>query len=297
MPANDRPPSSQWYWRDWLTDPAVQRMSFDERGRYMQVLGMTHQTDEPGVCSEEDIRIWAGYSEAEWSEHRAAFERVFKIRHDGKWVQKRTVQEREAQRKRREQSQRGGLRSATRARDSLGRLEPRLDDRLEPRLGTLSSSSSSSPSMRSNPTQPLPAVAPSSPSAQPESFEVGREIGRGADRENRGPVSAGELVPKTVARLREGSEPDSTGFPYSLLNRLRARYPGLDVFAIAAQVREDVNAGGVRSPRGLLVARCRKAHDEVAEHRSAATARDSSPQSGALDTRGSEAPASTPGRT
>ena len=119
MPAINRAPSSQFYWKDWLSDDAVQRMSFDEQGRYMRVLAMTHQTDQPGVCSEEDVRLWASYSLSEWEEHREALARAFKIQPDGTWIQKRSAVQSAAQRRRYEKAAKGGRASAAGPRAQL----------------------------------------------------------------------------------------------------------------------------------------------------------------------------------
>lgn len=278
MSASNRAPSSQFYWRDWLVDPAVNAMTFDERGRYFQVLARTHQTDDPGVCTEEQVRTFAEYSREEWAEHRDALARAFRIRRDGIWIQKRTVKERQAQRKRFLKSQKGGRTSATRPRDSRGRLGPRLDSDSGRGDGPPASSAASATSEGRNPTPPLPVRPPPPSSSIRERRLRGSEPAKGADRGTSGPEKIGDVMARTVALLRRGAEPDVSGFPNAVLNRLRRRYPELDVFAIAAQVRDETKSGGVRNPVGLLTARCKQLHDQAAERRAAAAPRGSSPE-------------------
>lgn len=92
MPRAERRPWSPFYWADWLADPAVQSMSFDEQGRYVRVLAFTNQSVTPGRMTEDDVRRWAGFSEADWPEHRVAFARCFAVNGEV-WTQKRTVLE------------------------------------------------------------------------------------------------------------------------------------------------------------------------------------------------------------
>lgn len=109
MPNGKRAPSSQFYWRDWLADPAVRAMSRDERGGYADVLAFTHQTDSPGVMTEDQVRGWAGYSSAEWVEHRERFAACFRIRKlDSVWLQKRTVEDHLQQARRYKSASTGG---------------------------------------------------------------------------------------------------------------------------------------------------------------------------------------------
>lgn len=107
MPRSDRAPSFQFYPGDFLSDPAVAAMSFDERGRFWWALCWSWQTDRPGEGSEMLWRDWCGYSEDEWPAHRAALARAFAIRPDGVWVQKRTVEVRKAQLERQRRAREG----------------------------------------------------------------------------------------------------------------------------------------------------------------------------------------------
>lgn len=109
MPRHERPACTLFYWSDWLTDPAVRALSRDQRGAYMDVLAFTHQTDAPGVMTEDDVRAWGGYSTDEWPANRDALRRCFEVRSDGAWIQKRTVVERKRQTSRLENARKGGL--------------------------------------------------------------------------------------------------------------------------------------------------------------------------------------------
>lgn len=80
-------PWTKWYWRDWLSAPAIRRMSPDQRGRFMDVFATTHGTDTPGVMTEDDVRAWAGYTPREWAEVRGVFAGAFNTtRRKGKWI-------------------------------------------------------------------------------------------------------------------------------------------------------------------------------------------------------------------
>lgn len=256
MSTNGRAPSSQFYWRDWLADPAVQSMSFEEQGRYIRVLAMTHQTDHPGVCKEEDIRRWACYEAEEWAGHREAFARAFRIRSDGTWIQKRTVEEREAQRRRFERAQEGGRRSATRARDSLGHLAPRLGGHLEAGLGTRSFSPASSELM--NPTPPHPASVPILASTCMSAAVAGDAQGnQSTEREKGGLEPVGDVLQRAIPKLGVGGRHSPLpGYAGVFARRMRARFPDIDLFAVAAWVREEAKAGRVKDPEGLFVWRC-----------------------------------------
>ncbi len=259
MSANDRAPATLWYWKDHMTDPYVRAMTYDERGRYWDVLGITHQTEEPGVMTEEQVRCWAGYTEEEWPKHRAALGGAFKIQGDV-WVQKRTVEDRRKQKRRFEQSQRGGRTSAARARDSLGRLEPRLDADL---VGDMASgpgtpSYAFSSSMRRDPTPPLP------PSSPPGSCrESGNDNGNGADR-GIGLRRLGDVIAGIDSRSRGRGNRSHDALTDAFLAHLQAQYPEFDVYPMAGALREEARSGGVRDLCGLLVHRCKERREAVA---------------------------------
>ena len=77
---SDRYPWTRFWWRDWMADADVRRLSPDQRGRFMDVFAMTQGTDTPGEIAEDDVRAWAGYSPKEWADVRATFARLFTIR-------------------------------------------------------------------------------------------------------------------------------------------------------------------------------------------------------------------------
>lgn len=41
-------PASQWYWADWMKDPAVRSVSYAARGLWMDMLSIMHQSDRRG---------------------------------------------------------------------------------------------------------------------------------------------------------------------------------------------------------------------------------------------------------
>ena len=128
MPADDRAPSIQYYPRDWMADPAVQALSWDERGRFHWAWSSSLLTDRPGIAAEDQWRRWMGYSEDEWPAHREAHRACFRVRRDGVWVQARTVAEREAQKNRREKSRKGAATTNDKRWGKVG--ERRLDESL-----------------------------------------------------------------------------------------------------------------------------------------------------------------------
>jgi hypothetical protein len=76
--------SIQYDW--WLADPLVRAMTRDERAGLLDVMCYTQKTSTPGWIAEDDVRVWAGYTPDEWTAHRAAFLRLFRVRPDGVWV-------------------------------------------------------------------------------------------------------------------------------------------------------------------------------------------------------------------
>lgn len=89
-------PQMPWvafYFSDFLNDRAVRLMTYDERGRYLEVLAVAYQNPEPGIMLEDEVRRAADYTPGEWPEHREAFARAFFVVDDGVWVQKRVVAE------------------------------------------------------------------------------------------------------------------------------------------------------------------------------------------------------------
>lgn len=86
-------PWAKFDWARWLSWPEVRRLTPDQRGRLMDVWANTHGTKTPGVMTEEDVRLWAGYAREEWKRHRDAFARVFNTtRQKGKWRQEEWIE-------------------------------------------------------------------------------------------------------------------------------------------------------------------------------------------------------------
>ena len=106
--AKDTAPSFQFYPRDFMADPAVQAMPWDMRGRYVWALCCSSLSATPGKAPEDTFRQWMGYKPTRWPHVRALVAAAFQIEPDGTWIQKRLMQEREAQRLRYEESKRGG---------------------------------------------------------------------------------------------------------------------------------------------------------------------------------------------
>ena len=90
-------PWARFWWRDWLADHKVRRLTLEQRGRFMDVFSFTQGTDTPGVMTERDVMGWAGYAPAEWRKVRAVFAPLFdhKVRR-GRWVLKSVLEGHEA---------------------------------------------------------------------------------------------------------------------------------------------------------------------------------------------------------
>lgn len=129
MPRNDRLHWTPFYWADWLCDPGVRLLRHDERGRYIDFLALSYQTDHPGQHTEDGVRSMLGYSVSEWPDHRQNFSRCFLI--SGRlWTQKRARQEAErAERihqKLSESGRKGGLTRAAKSTTYQAPLKPPL---------------------------------------------------------------------------------------------------------------------------------------------------------------------------
>ena len=80
-------PWGRFWWKDWIGNAAVRRLTRDMRGGLADVRALTYDTKTPGVMDEEDVRAWSGYSPKEWAEVRDVFSRCFNLRRrKGKWV-------------------------------------------------------------------------------------------------------------------------------------------------------------------------------------------------------------------
>jgi uncharacterized protein YdaU (DUF1376 family) len=113
MPATDRPPSFQFYPRDFLSDAAVRRMNAAARGAYITLLCTSWLEEEPGVIQDNDelLASMAGVTPREWKKLREAIARAFVIS-DGWWRQKRMILERDTQRMRMQTASEAGSKGA-----------------------------------------------------------------------------------------------------------------------------------------------------------------------------------------
>ena len=118
MDRDSRPPSFQFYPRDFLSDPAVMAMRPAEVGAYIRLLCVAWLGDEPGVLpDDDDFLSTASGMGAGWPSSRPAVSRAFRVA-DGRWVQKRMVMEREAQVSYRNGASSGGRRRMAQLSDS-----------------------------------------------------------------------------------------------------------------------------------------------------------------------------------
>jgi uncharacterized protein YdaU (DUF1376 family) len=157
MPRADRAPSFQWYPADYLADPAVDALTFDEQGRYFRALCMTRLARTPGRAPEDQWRLWMRYTAEEWCEHRDRMSRCFRVQSDGVWIQKRTLNDWHEQRRRylsaKEAGRLSGVsRRAKAANETRTEGEPTANETPTP---SSSSSSSSSSSEKKNTPTPL----------------------------------------------------------------------------------------------------------------------------------------------
>lgn len=104
--SDGRPPSFQFYPRDFLADVAG-ILSHGQVGAYILAMCRSWLTATPGVATEDGWRRMMGYLPGEWESVRADFLPFFKVGRDGSWTQRRMVMEREAQRRRHENARKG----------------------------------------------------------------------------------------------------------------------------------------------------------------------------------------------
>lgn len=143
--ARNRPPSFQFYPRDFRSDSAVDAMTFDQRGRYVWALCASWESASPGTAGEEQWRLWMKYTPKQWVNNRDIMSQAFSQDDAGNWIQKRMVEEREAQRVRYEQAAKGA-RIANAQRADSGRYPP----------APASASASASLESKADGTQPPP---------------------------------------------------------------------------------------------------------------------------------------------
>jgi hypothetical protein len=80
----ERLPWGRFWWKEWVGDPAIRRLTRDQRGALADVRAFTYGTATPGVMTEEDVRAWSGYSPEEWKKVRDVFALAFKTRRGSK---------------------------------------------------------------------------------------------------------------------------------------------------------------------------------------------------------------------
>jgi uncharacterized protein YdaU (DUF1376 family) len=82
----------RWCPADFYADPAVLRMSREERGRYREALDASWMSATPGDHDANEWRKMLGYSVEEWDRSWEVFEPAFRA--DGRrWVQQRLLSE------------------------------------------------------------------------------------------------------------------------------------------------------------------------------------------------------------
>lgn len=109
---NTRPPSFQFYPRDFMSDPAVLQMGLAARGAYINLLCVSWMSDQPGILpSDDEALARLSLAGSEWPAVADAVRRAFKVKGTN-LVQSRMVSEREAQRQRHERASAGGRATA-----------------------------------------------------------------------------------------------------------------------------------------------------------------------------------------
>lgn len=196
--AGNRAPAFQFYPRDFMADPAVQRLTWDQRGRYVWALCCSALTDTPGIAMESDWAAWMGYDAAEWHAVREAHSRCFKVAGE-RWIQSRLSETHGAgMRYQRDASAGGrariagmdaGMRSELGKRAAAARWgtdASRNASRMPADASTASASASASDSEKPLTLNPiLPARPATPPASKPESNPVAQ---RPVNRTNQPPA-------------------------------------------------------------------------------------------------------------
>lgn len=167
-----RAPSFQFYPADFIADRSVRAMSLEARGAYITLLCVAWDSDEAGVLPDDD-EFLAAVSDARdrWPEIRPQVARAFVIR-GGRWVQRRMVEEREAQARRYEQAKRGA--EKTNSRNDITRTAWRSAGRSAVAPSSSSSSSEKKSQQIAATAAPVPASvaeplrAPRMPAGAPD---------------------------------------------------------------------------------------------------------------------------------
>ena len=82
--------------RWWMSDPGIRRLTHEQRGRFMDMWALICGNTTPGVCTEEDVRAWAGYTPPEWKAVRSVFVPLFRITRGNKWILETVVEAHQA---------------------------------------------------------------------------------------------------------------------------------------------------------------------------------------------------------
>ena len=98
--ASEPPVFVPYYWRDWLSDQAVQALSFDLQGRLHGWWCLTQGSKKPGVTTEDELRRAMKLTPARWAKCRDAVAACFKVGRDGTWKHLRTIEHRNAMKRR-----------------------------------------------------------------------------------------------------------------------------------------------------------------------------------------------------
>jgi uncharacterized protein YdaU (DUF1376 family) len=138
--AKDKPPSFQFYPRDFLADVAGV-LTNEQIGRYTLSLCRSWLSDTPGVASESDWQAWMSYSDEEWVAVRPKLVRLFKLLPSGSWKQKRMVEERDAQIRRFDSARKGAAATNERRWGSVANDSPPDSLAITPASASASASS------------------------------------------------------------------------------------------------------------------------------------------------------------
>ena len=92
MPRADRFSWFRFNAGDFISDPAVQSMDDATLGKFMRIL-VSLYLENVSVADEDLVRSWARCSESDGPRYRGPLARAFKVRRDGKWLQKRVALE------------------------------------------------------------------------------------------------------------------------------------------------------------------------------------------------------------
>lgn len=122
MSAKDRPPSFQFYPRNFLTSQKVAAMSLEQIGAYVLLLCNAWLSDQPGTLPDDQHLLSAlARANGRWPDIAQGVLSAWD-RDGGRIVQRFMVDERAAQKMRHQRSVQGGKSRARAARDSKGRL-------------------------------------------------------------------------------------------------------------------------------------------------------------------------------